>query len=225
MKKKSDIKFPRTKYREILIKDLVRLVIFETGEFKLKHHEIGPTIAKSPFKINLRTRENRGPLIPDAVRAIGEEIFNHIKEKKIKFDLVAGVPQTGESFAKIVSELSGKPLLKLKKEVIGDKRKITDIAEGKFSPGQTVLLIDDVITFGYSLEEAILVLKKAELKASNAVVFIDRCQGGRERIANIGCNVYYVFGIIYILYICQSIGRITYQQNDEITRYINSNKV
>lgn len=223
MEKKLGSKHPKTKYRTMLIKDLVELGILEIGEFELKHHESMPEVPKSPFKINLRTKEYGGPLIPNAVKAIGEEIFDYIRREKLKFDFVIGLPQAGEPFAEVVSQLSGKSSLRLEKKIIEGKRRITGVAEGKILSGY-VLLIDDVITFGSTLEEAVSVVEAAKLIVSAAVTFVDRYQGGVERIKKLGCRVYSIFGILDIIYICKSKGIISPQKCDEIERYIHANQ-
>jgi uridine monophosphate synthetase len=200
-----------------LMNDLLKLGILELGEFELKS-------TRSPFKINLRTKERGGPLIPDAIKAIAREMFSLLKKKKIKFDLVVGVPQAGEPFAEIISQLSGKPVLKLKKEGKGKKRKITGISEGNFSPDQVALLVDDVLTFGDSKKEAISVLREAGLIVSDLIVCINREQGGWEQLEKIDCKVYFVFSIFFVLIHSVSTGRISQQTHDEITTYIRTNR-
>ncbi len=200
-----------------LIRDLLRLGILELGEVQLKS-------TKSPFKINLRTKERGGSLIPDAIKAIAQEMFSLLKKKKIKFDLVVGVPQAGEPFAEIISQLSEKPVLRLRKEGKGKKRKITGISEGNFSPGQIALLVDDVLTFGDSKKEAISVLREAELIVSDLVICIDREQGGWEQLEKVDCKAHFVFSIFFVLMRSVSIGKISQQTHNEITVYIRSNR-
>ena len=225
MAKKWYIQWIISESKKKLIDELLGLGIFEIGEFELKHHEKKPTVLKSPFKINLRTGEQGGPLIPDAIKAIAAEMFELIKKKRLKFDLVVGVPRAGEPFAKIISQLSNKPLLKLKKEVLGNKRRITNVCEGEFSPGQIVLVIDDVITWGDSKREAIVALEKVGLRVSDLIVGVDRMQGGIEELEKSGWQVHYIFSLIIILSRCFAIGRISQQKYDEILAYIETSKV
>ncbi|MBL7142100.1 MAG: hypothetical protein ISS83_00305 [Candidatus Pacebacteria bacterium] len=209
---------------KLLIDNLANLGILELGEFKLKHHEGDPTAPKSPFKINLRTREYGGPLIPDAVEAIAEVMFHLIKGERFQFDLVAGVPQAGEPFAEAISRLSGKPLLKLKKEVIDGKRRITGIAEGKFSLGQVVLLIDDVLSFGETKEEAILAIRKAGLIVSDLVIFLDREQGGKKEMERLDCRIHSAISLWFVIHRCLAKGRISREKHDQIIAYIESTR-
>lgn len=208
-----------------LIDVLLNLGMLELGEFELKHHEIRPMAERSPSKINLRAREYGGPLVPDAIKAIAAEMFKLIQKKKIKFDLVAGVPQAGEPFAEEIARLSGKRLLKLKKETSGGGRKITGVEQGTFSFGQIVLLIDDVITFGGSKKEAILALRIAGLTVFDLIVFIDREQGGvRELKEKLDCKTHAVLPQSTVLERAVAIGRISGQDEYEITKYVRSNQ-
>ncbi len=215
-----------TESKKKLIDELLNLGILEIAEVKLKYHEANPTDPKSPFKINLRTREHEGPLIPDAVKAIAKEMLQLIRKEKLKFDLIAGIPQAGESFAEIISQLSDKPLLRLKKEVLGEQRRVTGIVEGEiFSPGRVVLLIDDVLTWGASGEEAIRVLIGVGLVVSDLVIGVDRMQGGAEALEEFfGCKTHFLFPLIVVLARAVAIGRITQQKSDEIMAYVRANK-
>lgn len=211
-------------YRKILLGELSRLGILELGEFQLKHNEKNPQAAKSIFKVNLRIREHGGPLIPSAVKAIAEEMHLLIRGEKIRFDRISGIPQAGEPFAEELSRLSGKPLLRLRKENSKEGRKIVSVLGNDFSAGQTVLLVDDVLTQGYSKEEAILVIRNAGLIISDLVVVVDREQGGYEFLKGIGCNEHRLFSILEVLYRNLAIGRISREKMEEIMAQIRAEK-
>ena len=54
--------------------------------------------------------------------------------------------------------------------------------EGRFEPGETVLIIDDLITSGGSILETAAILKEAGLVVRDAIVLVDRDQGGQARL-------------------------------------------
>lgn len=91
-----------------------------------------------------------------------------------KFDLVCGVPTAGISLATVFSLEFDLPNIWVRKESknYGLKRQI----EGKFKPGQRVLLLDDVITSGTSLRETITILENSGLIVAECRVLIDRRQ-------------------------------------------------
>ena len=54
--------------------------------------------------------------------------------------------------------------------------------EGSFEPGETTLLVDDLITRGDSKLEATVPLEAAGLEVRDILVLIDREQGGLEEV-------------------------------------------
>jgi orotate phosphoribosyltransferase/uridine monophosphate synthetase len=101
------------------------------------------------------------------------------------FDLVAGVPFGGLHLATAYSLTAKVPMIYLhpRKDGLG-----SDI-EGRYSPNQTALIIDDLITGGSTILETILVLEEAGLRVKDAVVLVDRQEGGRERLREQGINL------------------------------------
>ncbi len=67
----------------------------------------------------------------------------------------------------------------------GDKPEI----EGRVIPGQTVLIIDDLMTGGTSILSTAWTLEKRGLLVRDAIVLIDREQGGVERLHQHGYRV------------------------------------
>src|SRR3989338_3367371 len=126
------------------------------GSFKLKLHEKNSTAPLSPIYITLR-RPPDGPLTDEDVEAIGKELYNLVRRKKILFDIIAGIPRAGEPFAEVIARLSGRPLIKLGKKIVGDKRRIDSVIGGEYRKNQLVLLFDDLITKADTKKEAIAV--------------------------------------------------------------------
>ncbi|WP_168194221.1 orotate phosphoribosyltransferase [Thermodesulfobacterium sp. TA1] len=65
--------------------------------------------------------------------------------------------------------------------------------EGNFYPGMEVVLVEDVITTGGSLLKAIEVLEKEKIKIIKVMAFVDREEGGRERIEERGYEFTSIF--------------------------------
>jgi len=93
--------------------------------------------------------------------------------------------------------------------------------EGHWSIGQTAVVIDDLITSGDSLLETIATIKAAGLKVSDAVVLIDREQGGRAMLAEQGYHVHAVATVSELLGILQEKGRLNQSQLDEVLSSLN----
>jgi orotate phosphoribosyltransferase len=58
--------------------------------------------------------------------------------------------------------------------------------EGVFSAGELVCLVEDVVTSGGALAEAVKALRAAGLVVRNAVCVIDREEGGADALARLG---------------------------------------
>ena len=67
------------------------------------------------------------------------------------------------------------------------------LIEGNFQPGDSVVVIDDVVTKGDSTIAAIQAIEKEGGKIAFAAVLVDRQQGGREKIEALGHQVVAAF--------------------------------
>jgi orotate phosphoribosyltransferase len=61
--------------------------------------------------------------------------------------------------------------------------------EGNFTPGSTVVVVDDVITTGDSTLKAIEAIEAEGGKVAFALILVDRLEGGRENIEGKGYPV------------------------------------
>jgi len=90
------------------------------------------------------------------------------------FGLVAGVPVGGLLLATAYSLETNIPLIYARARPEGTgKRGI----EGRYTPGETVLVIDDLITRGSSILETSELLQENGLKVKDVIVLIDREHG------------------------------------------------
>src|SRR6266516_6321017 len=65
--------------------------------------------------------------------------------------------------------------------------------EGNFSPGDSVVVVDDVVTTGGSTIQAIEAIEEAKGSVAFVVVLVDREEGGRENIEKRGHTVVPIF--------------------------------
>src|SRR3712207_6680677 len=102
------------------------------------------------------------------------------------FSLVAGVPFGGLHLATAFSLASKVPLIYLHPRKDGKG----NVIEGNYLPGQTVLVIDDLITGGTSVVETARELRDAGLMVRDAIVLVDRRQRGKARLRANGINLH-----------------------------------
>src|SRR5205807_9878361 len=76
---------------------------------------------------------------------------------------------------------SGLPFLIVRKEAkdYGTSNRL----EGVHADGECVCLVEDVVTSGGAAIEAVLALREAGLRVSNAVCVVDREEGGVDQLA------------------------------------------
>lgn len=155
-----------------LINDLYVIQALKFGEFQLKSG------ALSPFYVDLRVIISHPPIL----QAIARRVLDLLAP--LSFQRVAGIPYAGLPIATAVSLAGNFPMIYARKEAkdYGTRRAI----EGKFAVGERVVLIDDVITDGASKFEAAEPLLQAGLIVEDFVIFLDREQGGADRLRERG---------------------------------------
>jgi uridine monophosphate synthetase len=111
-----------------------------------------------------------------------------------------------------------RPLIYPRREVKahGTRRAI----EGAFEPGETVLLVDDLITRGDSKLEAIAPLEAAGLAVRDVLVLVDREQGGGEDLAQRGYQLHAVLQLTQILEMLEESSRVTPAQHAQVLAYL-----
>ena len=173
---------------------LARL-LFELGGVEFGDFTLGRSTVHSPIYVNLRRLISH----PTALWRVAHIILNEtlalasMRRPLIEpYQLVAGVPFGGLLIATAFSLTAKVPMIYLHPP----KEAGRDAAiEGIYHPGQTVLIIDDLITGGGSILETAAALEHEGLVVKDAVALLDRQQGGRERLKQRGYN------LISILYL------------------------
>ncbi|CAI5678475.1 unnamed protein product [Oreochromis niloticus] len=92
-----------------------------------------------------------------------------------------------------------------------------------FRQGDTCLIIEDTVTSGTSILETAEVLCKEGLKVTDAVVLMDREQGGVEMLASKGIKLHPIISISQLLCVLQAAERIDAQTAQSVHRFIQDN--
>ena len=149
---------------------------------------------------------------PDALRQVTAAYAGALAP--LHYDLLAATPLAGLPIGTALCLSLDKPLIYPRKTAksYGTGKNI----EGRWSIGQTVVVIDDLITSGDSVLETIASVKAAGLHVHEAVVLIDREQGGREMLAAQGYRVHPVITLRQMLEHLVAHGRLSAPQRDEV---------
>jgi orotate phosphoribosyltransferase len=193
-----------------ICKILDRIGAFKFGAFRLSSGKM------SPYYIDLRIV----PSFPDAFREVCGVYADFIRSKvgTRNFERVAGIPVAGMPFAALIAYDLKKPFLYIRRGVRrhGRERRI----EGVIAPGDRVLLVDDLVTTGLSLQKAAKAIVAEGGLVANAVVLLDRQEGGRERLAKSGIAVHALLSITEVANTLCELGTIDDEQLRTILRQI-----
>lgn len=187
---------------------LFEINAFKFGDFKMK---VG---INSPVYFDLRVIVSH----PEIMEEVSALMHDFITEKKLAFKHYCGVPYTALPIASILSVQAKVPMLIRRKEAkaYGTKRLI----EGKYEAGDVCLIIEDVVTSGSSIMETVVDLRGEGIVVKDAIVVVDREQGGVENINNNGVKMHSLFTLSFLLKTLQEAGKITQSTVDAVSKYI-----
>ncbi|MFC1466103.1 MAG: orotate phosphoribosyltransferase [Candidatus Brachytrichaceae bacterium NZ_4S206] len=196
-----------------LINALFDIGCVKFGQFKLKS---GLT---SPIYIDLRLLVSHPPVLKRVAQAMAGMI-SQFSILNLQFDRLAAIPYAGLPIGVAVALETGKPLIYPRREAkdYGTGRLI----EGEYHPGETALLVDDLITRGTAKLEALQPLREAGLIVNDVVVVIDREQGGREELAQHSIRLHAVFTLSAMLDALVQSGRLDARRRDEVLAWLRS---
>ena len=162
-----------------LCRILLKTRALKFGMFRLTSGKL------SPYYIDLRSI----PSYPESFRKVMDFYEILVKEKVglDNFDRISCVPTSGLLFASVLAYRLSKPVLYARKEkrTHGRERRI----EGVIAPGDRIVIVDDLITTGKSLIDAAEALRAEGGVVTEAMVLIDRQEGGKENLQKIGVNL------------------------------------
>jgi orotate phosphoribosyltransferase len=213
--------------------DVGAVKLQQDGEegFRMKIHDTEPDRPLSPIFLQIRTKEHsshgEGPLTENEVNQIGAELYELLERVGVEYDHVAGIPEAAVPFADAfvdVSETRGegdsKLIMHKKGDVADGSRHITDQVDGDYDPGESALLIDDLITHATTKLEAAAALRNNGLRVDALAVVVDREQGGVRQMEDTGVETHAVFTLTQLLDLYLDEERITPEMRQKIDDYL-----
>ena len=153
--------------------------LWQLGAVQFGDFSLGRTVRHSPVYVNPKLIIARPSVLARIAILIDDELrmAMAMRNRPLEpYDLLAGVPIGGLHIATALALQVRTPLLYARPGVLQDEER--PHIEGIYRPGQTALLVDDLATGGGSLVDTAARLRRAGLHVRDAVVLIDREQGG-----------------------------------------------
>jgi orotate phosphoribosyltransferase len=143
------------------------------GEFELSH---GGT---SEYYVDKYLFETD----PDCLELVAEAFADRLSAD----DKLGGVALGGVPLAAATSVAAGVPYVIARKQ-----RKdygTANLIEGRLAEGEEIVVVEDIVTTGTSLVDAVEALRDAGATVERALVVVDREEGGRENIEDAGVEL------------------------------------
>ena len=171
------------------------------GAFRLKLHETQPAAPLSPIYVDLRVLQSYPDALDAAVAVLAEVIAAH----QLSFTRYAGIPMAATPLTAVLSHLTRIPMITPRE---AKTHGAAETINGAYTPGETVLAIDDVVSHAESKLEAIHTLEANGLIVRDVVVLVDREQGGATQLAAAGYTLHAALRLSQLLEYWQATGGI-----------------
>lgn len=189
-------------------------VLLRTGSLKFGTFKLASGIL-SPYYVDLRVI----PSDPEAFRRVINYYLAVLQPNLAKrVQRLAGIPTAGIAYAAVLAFHLSKPFLYVRKEAKehGRERRI----EGLLQPGDKVLVLDDVATTGKNIIEAAETIRGEGGVVEDAVVLLDRQQGGAANLSKVGVKLHAFTTMKRIADRLVALGTIDESQHKEIVGQI-----
>jgi orotate phosphoribosyltransferase/uridine monophosphate synthetase len=163
--------------------------LFDLGGVQFGNFTVSESATSSPIFINPKVLISNPTALRVASKLIQQEIdlAQSLRRPRVHpFTVVAGVPVGGLLLATAYSLETNIPLIYARTYQEGTGK---PGIEGHFLSGDTVLIIDDLITRGSSILKTASLLEEIGLKVKDVIVLIDREHGAAERLHRHGYNL------------------------------------
>ena len=164
----------------------------ELGELLVEHALLeGDFVLRSGRRSSYYLDKYRFETQPELLRQLGARLATAAKEVEPEAVRLAGPVLGAVVLAASASMASGLPFIIVRGEAkeYGTANRI----EGPYVAGELVYLVEDVVTSGGALAEAVSALREGGLVVRHALCVVDREGGGADALARIGVRLHALF--------------------------------
>jgi orotate phosphoribosyltransferase len=158
------------------------------GELLVEHALLeGDFVLRSGKRSSYYLDKYRFETRPELLAPLGERIAEAARAAEPDASRFAAPALGAVALAASAALASGLPFIIVRDEAKGHGT--ANRIEGPFEPGELVCLVEDVVTSGGALAEAVAELRGAGLVVRNAVCVVDREEGGSDALARLGVRL------------------------------------
>ncbi len=167
---------------------------------------------QSPIYIDLRLLVSRPQLLAQAAEFYAKILAD------LAFDRIAGVPYAALPIGTAVALAADVPMIYPRKEVkaYGLGKDI----EGTWQPGERIVIIEDLITKAGSILKSVDRFRDVGMVVTDAIVLIDREQGGKANLAAAGVTGHSVLTIREVMDVLVAAGRLAEVKRQEVLTFL-----
>lgn len=195
--------------RELAL-DLHRIGALKFGEFTFKSGIV------SPIYVDLRLFIS----YPDVLKKVTKLYVQQLES--LKYDRLAGVAYAAMPIAGAISLELEQPWIFLRKEALQKAYGLERSLEGEYNKGETVVMIEDLVTKATSLIEAISPLEEHGLIVKDAVVLLDYGKGGGKNLADKGYKLHAFMTMHEMVDIMHAEGKIDDAKYEQSVKFLES---
>jgi orotate phosphoribosyltransferase len=160
----------------------------ELGE-RLREHALleGDFVLRSGRRSSYYLDKYRFETRPELLGPLGERLSAAVRRFEPDAVRLAAPALGAVALAAAASLAGGLPFVIVRGEA--KEHGTANRLEGPFEAGELVCLLEDVVTSGGALTEAVAALREAGLVVRNAVCVVDREEGGADALARLGVRL------------------------------------
>ena len=190
--------------------DLHEIGALKFGEFTFKSGIV------SPMYLDLRLLVSYPKELKKVTKLYGEQL------KNLTYDRLAGVAYAALPIAGAISLELEQPWIFMRKEGLQKGYGLKKSLEGEYNKGETVVMIEDLVTRATSLLEAIPAIESHGLVVKDAVVLLDYGKGGGESLKAKGYNLHTFMSVRELVDIMKDQGKIDADKHAQCLEFLKS---
>jgi len=190
--------------------DLHEIGALKFGEFTFKSGIV------SPIYIDLRLLISYPKIMKKVAKLYAEQL------QGLQYDRLAGVAYAALPIAGAISLELEQPWIFMRKEGLSKGYGLKKSLEGEFKKGETVVMIEDLVTRATSLLEAIPAIEEHGLVIKDAVVLLNYQKGGDKALAAKGYNLHAFMTVRELVDIMHAEGKIDAAKHQQSLEFLAS---